>query len=268
MKKNMYSISIKPVLKFTFLGALIGVFILHPFTMVIYWLEFNPPEALDFSLLKFVLTKMAAAFFGEMIFMTCIFSGIGVCLGLVFWVYHKKLSIKEKTINFLSSELERDIASLIKNGEAETLEFKSSVRWDFRQHKVNKALELVIVKTIAGFMNNKGGTLLIGLDDEGVPLGLEQDYNTLKKKNRDGYEQFIIGLISSHLATDLCLNISVMFQDFEFKEICRVIILPSQCPVYCQNGNKIQFFLRTGGGTRELNVKEATEYIAHHWPKR
>ncbi|GJQ57282.1 MAG: ATP-binding protein [Candidatus Scalindua sp. AMX11] len=268
MKKYMYSISIKPLLKFTLLGALIGVFILHPFTMIIYWLEFNPPEALNFSLLKFVLIKMASSFSGEMLFMTFIFSGIGVCLGLLFWVYHKKLSIKEKTINFLSSELERDIPSLIKTGEAETLEFKSSARWDFRQHKVNKALGLVIVKTIAGFMNNKGGTLLIGLDNEGIPLGLEHDYNTLKRKNRDGYEQFIIGLISSHLATDLCLNISVIFQNLESNEICRVIISPSLRPVYCQDGNKIQFFLRTGGGTRELNVKEATEYIAHHWPKR
>jgi len=264
----MYSISMKPLLKFAFLGALIAVLILHPLTMVIYWLEFSPPEAANSSLLKFVLIKMVAAFFGEMLYMTFIFSGIGVCLGLVFWVYHKKLSIQEKKITFLSSELERDIPSLIKNGEDEALEFKSSARWDFRQHKFNKALELVIVKTIAGFMNNKGGTLLIGLDDEGKPHGLEQDYNTLKKKNRDGYEQFIIGLISSHLATDLCLNINVIFQNFESKEICRVIISPSLRPVYCQDGNKTQFFLRTGGGTRELNVKEATEYIVHHWPTR
>ncbi|NOY68060.1 MAG: ATP-binding protein [Deltaproteobacteria bacterium] len=266
MEKNTNNI--KPLFKFIFLGALIGVFALHPLTMIIYWIEFHPPEALNISLFEFILEKMSAAFSPEMLLMTFMFSIIGVCLSLVFWAYHKKLSIKEKIIDFLSSELEKDIPSLIKRGETETLEFKSSVRWDFRQHKVNKALESVIVKTIAGFMNNKGGTLLIGLDDEGRPVGLEQDYNTLKKKNRDGYEQFIIGLIASRLAADLCLNITVMFQNFESKEICRVIVSPSQRPVYCQEGNKTQLFLRTGGGTRDLNIKEATEYIAHHWPNR
>ena len=165
----------------------------------------------------------------------------------------------------LSRELDRDIYSLIEKGESERLEFKSSTRWDYRQGKINKALELVIVKTIAGFMNCDGGTLLIGLDDEGKALGLEQDYNTLKKKNHDGYEQLIIGLISSYIATDQCHNISVVFHHIEDQEICRVIIFPSQRPVFCLYGKSAQFFLRTGGGTRELNVKEATEYIADHW---
>jgi predicted HTH transcriptional regulator len=34
-------------------------------------------------------------------------------------------------------------------------------------------LEHVIVKTIAGLMNAEGGTLLIGLDDNGHMLGLQ-----------------------------------------------------------------------------------------------
>jgi len=259
--------SIKTILKFIFLGAFIGVFILHPLTMVLYWFEFNPSEATGISLLDFILKRMSAAFFGEMLFMTFMFSAIGILLGLFFWLFYKSLSTKEQLINSLSSELDRDIHSLIKNGETETLEFKSSARWDFRQNKTNKALELVIIKTISGFMNHKGGTLLIGIDDEGNALGLEKDYNSLKKKNSDGYEQFIVGLISSYIATDLCQNISVIFQIVDSSEICRVIVSPSQRPAFCQNGNNTHFFLRTGGGTRELNVKEATEYIANKWPK-
>ncbi|NOX08767.1 MAG: ATP-binding protein [Gammaproteobacteria bacterium] len=259
--------SIITILKFLILGALIGVLVLHPLTMALYWFEFNPPEAAGVSLLDFIFKKMGAAFYGKMLFMTLAFSTIGAFLGLFFWFYHRSLSARERLIFSLSGELDRDIYSLIKNGETETLEFKSSARWDFRQNKTNKALELVIVKAISGFMNHKGGTLLIGVDDEGQSLGLEKDYNSLRKKNSDGYEQFIIGLISSYMATDLCQNISVIFQMVNSNEICRIIISPSQRPAFCQNGNDTHFFLRTGGGTRELNVKEATEYIATKWPK-
>lgn len=261
----MKIVKIKPFFIFVFIGALIGVFVLHPLTMVIYWLEYNPADAIGTSVFEFVLIKMTAAFFGKMVHMSFLFAGIGIALGLLFWLFHRSLSHKERLISSLAGELERDISLLIKNGETETLEFKSSARWDFRQQKINKALELVIVKTIAGFMNYKGGTLLIGVDDDGNAIGLEQDYKTLKKKNSDGYEQLIVALVSTHLGTDLCQNINVVFQKVEDKDVCRVIVSPSQRPAFENDGNKTWFFLRTGGATRELNIKEATEYISGHW---
>jgi predicted HTH transcriptional regulator len=59
------------------------------------------------------------------------------------------------------------------------LEFKSSLRWGVPEGGVNKTLEKVIVKTIAGFLNSKdGGTLLIGVADNGTILGLEGDYGS------------------------------------------------------------------------------------------
>ena len=82
--------------------------------------------------------------------------------------------------------LEQSIPSLINEGENEFVEFKSSLRHDYYQVKTNKNLEMVIMKSIAGFLNAKGGTLLIGVDDFGEVLGLDNDYFTLKKKLRDG----------------------------------------------------------------------------------
>ena len=71
--------------------------------------------------------------------------------------------------------------------ESNVVEFKSSLRWDVRQNCVNKDLEKVIVKTVAGFLNAHGGTPLIGVDDHGVPVGLVPDFKTLRKKDRDGF---------------------------------------------------------------------------------
>jgi len=51
--------------------------------------------------------------------------------------------------------LMKNIASVLTQGESNTLEFKSSARWDYHQTKHNKALEMVVAKTLAGFLNSE-----------------------------------------------------------------------------------------------------------------
>ena len=74
-----------------------------------------------------------------------------------------------------------DLAALCEAGESSSVEFKASLRWDLNERRVNKALERVVVKTIAGFLNGRGGTLLIGVDDAGAAVGLTDDYATLRR---------------------------------------------------------------------------------------
>ena len=69
------------------------------------------------------------------------------------------------------------IAEVAKRGESESLEFKSSARWNMRAGKRDDAMETVIAKTVAAFMNSGGGTLLIGVDDDGRLIGLGPDYD-------------------------------------------------------------------------------------------
>jgi predicted HTH transcriptional regulator len=73
---------------------------------------------------------------------------------------------------------------LIEQGESAELEFKSTVRWDLRESKKNPDLEAVIRYTVAGFLNANGGTLLIGVGDDGSIVGLQPDYGTFRKPNR------------------------------------------------------------------------------------
>lgn len=68
---------------------------------------------------------------------------------------------------------------MINEGEHERLEFKETLRWDAAAATPNKKLEDVVVKTLAGFANRVGGTLLIGVADDGTIRGLERDYNCL-----------------------------------------------------------------------------------------
>ena len=88
-----------------------------------------------------------------------------------------------------------EIAALLAAGENAKVEFKSSARWDLRENKKNPVMEQVILKTVAAFLNSDGGTLLLGVSDDGSVLGLEHDYQTLKKQNADGYELFLGELV-------------------------------------------------------------------------
>ncbi|HAK44802.1 MAG TPA: hypothetical protein DCO79_02620, partial [Spirochaeta sp.] len=93
--------------------------------------------------------------------------------------------------------IEEELRAQISEGETLNLEFKSSLRWDYREEKVNKALEEIIVKSVAAFNNAEGGTLLIGVGDAGEILGIEKDYDVLRQTGRDYYEIHLRNLLSS-----------------------------------------------------------------------
>ncbi len=57
----------------------------------------------------------------------------------------------------------RTVAEIIDNDEDFAVEFKSTARWDLKEDKPNKLVEDAVVKTVAGFLNTDGGTLLIGV---------------------------------------------------------------------------------------------------------
>jgi predicted HTH transcriptional regulator len=165
----------------------------------------------------------------------------------------------------LREELGKNLFALIKNGEDENLEFKSSMRFDYKVQKPNKALESVILKTLAGFMNTRGGSLLIGVADDGTIVGLEADYNTLHRKDSDGYTQMITSLIAEKMGTPACRLVRILFHAHEGKEICRIIVLPSPVPVYVTEEKMSHFYIRTASGTREMNIQEAMTFIKLRW---
>jgi hypothetical protein len=162
-----------------------------------------------------------------------------------------------------------DLEALIADGESDELEFKESLRWDTRESRVNKALEAVSVKTISGFLNGKGGRLLLGVKDSGEVLGLDADYRTLSQRaNRDGYQQHLVNLISTALGRHVCANLAITFHPVDGRDICMVTVRPASAPVYSADGESKRFFLRTGNTTRELDTRETVEYIRHRWPER
>jgi len=240
-----------------FLGAVVFYLIFHPFTMVIYWYEFNKEPFTFSSFLNVLGHRTEHSFSYRMLTMSFIFTTIGGITGIIFGMY-KENSIK---LNKHIQMLNKDLLKLIKQGENQFLELKSSVRYDYRQKTTNQELEIVIAKTLVGFMNAKGGKLIIGVNDTGETLGLENDFKTLKQQNIDGFEQKIYEIISKYIGKEFCLHCSVYFYKIDEKSICVIDIDKVTEPVYLTRGKETVFYLRTGNATKPLSIKEAFHYI-------
>ncbi|MEK7435109.1 MAG: RNA-binding domain-containing protein [Cyanobacteriota bacterium] len=155
----------------------------------------------------------------------------------------------------------QEIIELIAQDENEQLEFKSSARWDYKLAKINKDLQDVIIKAISAFMNTEGGNLLIGVDDSGNILGLENDYKTLPKKNKDGFELNIRNLISENFGSEISPYIKIKFYLIDDKEICIVSVPLMDKPIYFKDN----LCIRNGNSIRTLSTKEAVNYYLNKW---
>lgn len=160
----------------------------------------------------------------------------------------------------------QDPKVLIEEGEGLFSEFKETLRYDVRKGEVSKEMERVVMKTIVGFLNAEGGNLIIGVNDEGKVVGLENDYKTLPKKNKDGFENHMNMLIKTMISLQFSKYISIKFDRIEGKEICLISVREGHKPAYLVNSDKKEeFFVRVGNSTQPFSMSETSEYIKTHW---
>ncbi len=182
-------------------------------------------------------------------------------------------SRSEKIFDHLKSRVEltrtepanEEIEELILGGESETVEFKSTLRYDLRRKEVNKTLEYVIAKTISAFLNSKGGNLFIGIDDNQNSLGLDDDITTLKKKDIDGFELQLIEVIKKYIGKEFSSHIKISFPEYDKKIICRISVAQSSRPVFVSNQGNDDFFIRSGCSSQPLSRGEQSAYEKEHW---
>ncbi len=164
------------------------------------------------------------------------------------------------------SEHEERIRSLIDRGEGTVVEYKSSLRWDYRESRVNRDLTKVAVKTIAAFMNSAGGTLLIGVGDDGVLLGLEPDLSSLSKKSLDGFELALRTALENHLGPEIDAAVHVDFVELDGVHVAVVACESHPSPVYYSQDGRRELWVRSGNSKKSLDPAAAVAYVQQHWP--
>lgn len=163
------------------------------------------------------------------------------------------------------------IEDVITEGEHDGLEFKSSLRWDTKENKLNTDLEKVVLKTITAFNNGygDGGKLILGVDNDQNIVGLENDYSTLKGNSRDAFELHLRNLITAEWGVDYSASsISVTFHDVGGQEVCMIDVSRGAKPLFVKttekSGAKVEkFYVRSGNSSAPMvNPSEISEYIS------
>ena len=177
-------------------------------------------------------------------------------------------TVSDETVSDETKPGKKGIADLLKLPESETLEFKSTLKWDIRQEKSNPALVLECVKTIAGFLNNRGGILIVGYDDDNnIVYGLEKDYPfTSKKQNYDGWQQYFINQINDKLGKTINHYFTIESISYNGKTLAKINVKTSPNPVFTkQDNNEGNFYVRIHGQTENLNPQETQKWISDHF---
>lgn len=150
------------------------------------------------------------------------------------------------------------LEQMIFQGEGIFTEFKSTLRVNLHTKERDKRMEHAVLKTIAGFLNSReGGTLVIGLADDGTPLGLEID----GFENEDKMNLHLGNLIKTQLGVATMLHIKSHFEDYKGSRVFLVDCKPSKVPVYLKAGQVEEFYIRAGGSSASLTPSQMTDYI-------
>jgi hypothetical protein len=153
-------------------------------------------------------------------------------------------------------------ATLIEQGEGAHIEFKSTARYNNHTGNRDQVLEKEVALTVAAFMNGKGGSLLLGVNDAGTPLGLDLDFKTLRDSSDDAFERALLDLLQTYLGKPALAYVAFQTEAVGGIKLARLDVRPSSSKVFLkapgQDGD--EFYVRFGSTSRKLTHQEADQY--------
>lgn len=156
--------------------------------------------------------------------------------------------------------IRKDIAE----GESSKLEFKSTLRTNLKTGEKDPRMERAVMKTIVAFLNSRGGTLLIGVADDGTILGIDlQAFDNSKDK----FGLHLNHLITNQVGEQFLPFINYAITDFDGKSVMRVVCGRSDRPVFLTDGKEEIFYVRSGPSTIDLTGLDLLYYANHNFGK-
>ena len=158
------------------------------------------------------------------------------------------------------------VEALVRRGESAGLEFKATLRKNLKTGKVDRAVLGACLKTMAGFLNGDGGTLIIGVTDEGSPIGGLLAVDELK--NEDGFLRLLFSKMRDAVGVTVSTGVTARFEAFKGSSVCVVSCAQSSTPVFLRHEkNAEEFCVRNGPSTESLSIREAVRYIRGRFPE-
>lgn len=145
----------------------------------------------------------------------------------------------------------------MREGEGKNVEFKSTLRVNLHTEKRDPRMEHSCLKTLAAFMNSQGGTLVIGVADDGTLLGIEND----GFKNEDQMGLHLANLVNDRMGPKCWNYLHPRFEDQDGKRVLVVDAWKAKAPVFMKDEKVERFYIRGGPSTIELPGGQVQEYI-------
>jgi len=155
------------------------------------------------------------------------------------------------------------VMSLIRQGESASVEFKESFSLDVRKGTSEKYIELSSLKTVVAFMNSSGGSLLVGVNDEGSPIGLDREIQSFHNGKKDKFLLHFKNHIKSRIGEEFYPFINHKFVSVDGKDV--LLVECKQSTTGCFLDNK-DFYVRTNPATDKLEGPKLLDYIKNHFP--
>ena len=160
---------------------------------------------------------------------------------------------------------EWSVEDVLAEMETERVEFKSSAYYSYRPEVPERVITESVLKTVAGFLNAGGGTLAVGIADDGEILGIQPD---LDMKNLDGdrYVNSLTNAIERSLGPLASTMAKIQLEAVNGVQVALVHVTPSPEPIYAKVSKRNRtFFVRVNNSTRVLEGADLVGYVKERW---
>ena len=168
----------------------------------------------------------------------------------------------------------QSLTDIIAAGESVFVEFKPAIWYNHGQAMNNPSYKFSkdrsvsdnVIRTVAGFLNSEGGTLFVGVGDDGSSYGIEKDIQLTGRGDMDGLENELMQMLNSAIPKEIvATKLKINFPKYQGKTIVSIEVERSNTPVFMKLGHmREKFFVRIGNATNTMSVESAFNYISEH----
>lgn len=157
-----------------------------------------------------------------------------------------------------------ELLALIAGGENAQVEFKAGAFRNPYNGRPDNNMRNQVVWALAAFLNSPaGGTVLLGVKDDGEVIGVQDEYllADARQPTRDKYELALRNMVRDGIGAQFTTFYDILFHQLEGKEVCQLKIRPATQPAYAAG----ELYVRDGNSKKRLTAQESKAYIGQLW---
>jgi hypothetical protein len=131
-----------------------------------------------------------------------------------------------------------------------------------------------VLETVVAFLNTEGGTVLIGVADDGTIVGIEKDLSAVGQHGWDGWSNEMTNHLRDRIGPDVGASVKIRSE-----KVKGHLVAALDCPAYDRPvdlkrvaadkdwlGHDHRMYVRLDASDHALGPKQAVEYSQRRWP--